>query len=323
MNAAGTQARLVGPGVHASLTDLDGLAGSFHDLSGLADTISATVRSVLADPHFVASLRYSPATAAGVEAHLDAALRGGRGIGSLSAEFAGDAAKLRWSSQAYRDADSAACAQLDGMLAEVERRRLGPGQRPHGQAGPQHSRPPASHQPSHQPSAQHAPAHQPGSRPSSNHHGASAHAPTSNVAAHAQPGTGHVSSARQSILARAKNWSDRGVAYSSGVHLSGYRTDCSGFVSMCWDLPRSLTTASLPSVAHRISAADLQPGDILLNTSPGRGGHAVMFDHWANARHTAYMAYEETPSGCHHHVIPYPYYAGHGHFAPYRLNSLH
>lgn len=319
MTGQGMRAEFDAPGMHARFDELDRLASSLHSLSGDADTISAKVRGVLGDRDFQASMRLSPGTAAAVEAHLDAALGGRHGVGSLSAELAADGARLRWSGQAYRDAESEACTALGGLLADLGLRG-DPAQPPNGQPGTPPSRPPAQgpgrHDPPHQPPAQHRPAQHPPA-----HHQAGHHPPARHPPAHQGSGQ-NVSAARRGILDRARSWSDRNVAYSSGVHLAGYRTDCSGFVSMCWGLPNSLTTASLPSVSHRIAAADLQPGDILLNTSPGRSGHAVMFDHWANSKHTAYMAFEETPRGCHHHVIPYPYYSGHGHFAPYRLNSL-
>lgn len=40
--------------------------------------------------------------------------------------------------------------------------------------------------------------------------------------------------ARTTIISRGQDWVDKHVPYSqSGTH-DGYRTDCSGFVSMCW-----------------------------------------------------------------------------------------
>lgn len=47
----------------------------------------------------------------------------------------------------------------------------------------------------------------------------------------------------------------------------------------------------------------------------------MLFDHWA-AAHGSYQAYELTPAGTRHHVVPYPYFAGHGAFAPYRYDEL-
>lgn len=43
---------------------------------------------------------------------------------------------------------------------------------------------------------------------------------------------------RKDIIARGQVWVDKNVPYSqTGTH-DGYRTDCSGFVSMCWQLPK-------------------------------------------------------------------------------------
>ncbi|MYS79552.1 hypothetical protein [Embleya scabrispora] len=125
------------------------------------------------------------------------------------------------------------------------------------------------------------------------------------------------------IVARAKRWADLRLRYSmSGLH-DGYRTDCSGLVSMAWGLPPpGLTTVTLPEVSHRIAEDDLRPGDILLNTAPGAAGHTLIFAGWADAAHTSYHAYEESASkGAHHGTVPYPYWPGHGTFRPYRLGT--
>jgi hypothetical protein len=87
-------------------------------------------------------------------------------------------------------------------------------------------------------------------------------------------------------------------------------------------LDASLTTVSLPEVSHLISKEALLPGDILLNTRPGRYGHGVIFDRWADSSHSSYLAYEQSPGGTKHRVIPYPYFVGHGSFEPYRLDGL-
>lgn len=41
---------------------------------------------------------------------------------------------------------------------------------------------------------------------------------------------------RSSILARGQVWVDKNVPYNKTY--DGYRSDCSGFVSMCWGLPK-------------------------------------------------------------------------------------
>ncbi|MYW03091.1 hypothetical protein [Streptomyces sp. SID3343] len=125
------------------------------------------------------------------------------------------------------------------------------------------------------------------------------------------------------IVARAKGWADLRVGYSMSKLHDGYRTDCSGLVSMAWGLPPpGLTTATLPQVSHRIERDDLRPGDILLNTAPGAAGHTLIFAGWADAGHSTYHAYEESASkGAHLTTVRYPYWPGHGTFRPYRLDG--
>jgi hypothetical protein len=128
-------------------------------------------------------------------------------------------------------------------------------------------------------------------------------------------------------VVRAQSWVDAHVPYSqSSTHTNRYgtyRQDCSGYVSLAWALPSSYTTATLPGVSFAISQTDLRRGDLLLHLATHKiSGHVVMFDAWADAAHTSYVAYEETPSGgASHHVIPYPYWSGHGSYVPYRRDG--
>ena len=86
---------------------------------------------------------------------------------------------------------------------------------------------------------------------------------------------------RDTVLARGKVWVDKHVPYSQSRYAKvngsriptstpspadvGYRTDCSGFVSMCLGLtragglPKSMDTATLPSVLVTIPKASLMP----------------------------------------------------------------
>ena len=50
------------------------------------------------------------------------------------------------------------------------------------------------------------------------------------------------------------------VPYSQTRYYAGYRTDCSGFVSMCWALPSSYNTRTLYRVSYPITADDLHRG---------------------------------------------------------------
>uniref|UniRef100_UPI003D752058 NlpC/P60 family protein n=1 Tax=Streptomyces sp. WAC 04229 TaxID=2203206 RepID=UPI003D752058 len=129
---------------------------------------------------------------------------------------------------------------------------------------------------------------------------------------------------RSEVIDRAKTWVGIGLDYSwTGSH-GGYRTDCSGYVSMAWRLSSSLTTDTFAGagVIESISKGELKPGDALLNDNSGANGHVVLFEKWANSSHTSYWGYEFTGSGVHHREIPYPYYSGYGTFLPVRNKSV-
>lgn len=129
------------------------------------------------------------------------------------------------------------------------------------------------------------------------------------------------------MIERARSWTAANVGYSGSNYFTNqygtYRTDCSGYISMAWGLPSSLTTVTLPSVSYAISKDALEPGDILNNPLPGTSGHVVLFAGWADAARTQYYAYEESPSGgAHLSQIPYPYWPGYGEFTPRRYVGL-
>ncbi|MDI3403246.1 hypothetical protein [Streptomyces cavernicola] len=121
---------------------------------------------------------------------------------------------------------------------------------------------------------------------------------TGTLGAHTAPG-GKVT--RRQIVARARSWVDQKVPFSSnGLQApfswwsdettgGAYRQDCSGFVSMAWQLPRSLTTRSLGSVAERISFTELKPGDILNSPS-----HVVLFGGWENRAEGTFHYYQQS-----------------------------
>ncbi len=146
------------------------------------------------------------------------------------------------------------------------------------------------------------------------------------------------------ILARARTWTSIKVGYSQGKpyypdNQTGYRPDCSGFVTMAWGLSNQpnggLNTDGLATVSHQISKEELQPGDILLNTRAD--AHVVLFGGWIDANGNItktvtnqYDALEENgdyQDGYGYaveHTIPYPYYSGYypEDYVPMRLNSL-
>ena len=116
----------------------------------------------------------------------------------------------------------------------------------------------------------------------------------------------------------------------------GWRTDCSGFVAMCWDLrdalgrPQSPTTMDYranPSRWYKITKADLKPGDMMLVCAEWGApySHAVLFTGWVDAAKTQYWAVEESSSkrGVVRRMTPYPYWGSAGaYYRPYRYASI-
>jgi len=161
---------------------------------------------------------------------------------------------------------------------------------------------------------------------------------------------------RPEIVPRAKVWTDERVPYSqsryateAGVLVTdtvaavaktkGYRTDCSGFVSMALGLrtasgaPLSLDTASLPGRLVRTTKSALAPGDVILRPKTlkidGKTvpyGHAVIFGGWADSAKTHYWGLHQSSSakGAVRVKIPWGrsgFYSAQG-FSPYRFPRL-
>jgi hypothetical protein len=140
---------------------------------------------------------------------------------------------------------------------------------------------------------------------------------------------------RDVVLARGRVWlntvrvnqktgkSSVGVPYSQGKWAledgseaptssptAGYRTDCSGFVSLCWNLRdsrgRTYSTSTYDMGKNNsslfkltpIKQAELQPGDMLLKSTVwytgSGGGHAIIFAGWSKADMSEYWALEQT-----------------------------
>lgn len=95
---------------------------------------------------------------------------------------------------------------------------------------------------------------------------------------------------RNTVLARGQAWVDSPVHYSQAKRHLGYRTDCSGFVSMSWKTGTSWSTRTFHNVSHRIAVSALRPGDALLK----KGYHIRLFYGWVDAAHTTYVAYESS-----------------------------
>jgi len=109
------------------------------------------------------------------------------------------------------------------------------------------------------------------------------------------------SSARQAVLQRGFTWFDAQVPYSQTSYHDGYRTDCSGFVSMCWQLGTSYTTANFYSGSAQDtllnSYSDLLPGDAVVYRS-GDEGHIVLFAGWLDSSQTNMCVIEEECTNC-------------------------
>ena len=131
---------------------------------------------------------------------------------------------------------------------------------------------------------------------------------------------------RAEIINRARTWVAARVPYSMGAYWGdGYRQDCSGFVSMAWNLAGNEWTGSLDKYGVRIPKEDLQPGDILLfhnPSDPQKGSHVVIFGGWTDYTHTYYIAYEETRPHARRQATPYAYWSHSDRYQAYRYKGL-
>ncbi|GAA1645849.1 hypothetical protein [Catellatospora bangladeshensis] len=120
----------------------------------------------------------------------------------------------------------------------------------------------------------------------------------------AAPGTGLGRPiTRMQILARAAIWHETHVGYSQLKFRKGWRTDCSGYVSMAWDLARNHWTGDLHQVGERIGFDELRPGDMLLyhnRSRPRDGSHVVLFERWVDEPGGDFVMYEQTPPSVKH-----------------------
>lgn len=118
---------------------------------------------------------------------------------------------------------------------------------------------------------------------------------------------------RSQVIARAKTWhphTAQRVPYSQSRTHGGYRTDCSGYASMALALAKpGLNTVGLAksSVSTRIAMSQLKTGDLVIDaTGTNTTRHVVIFEKWANAKHTAYWEYEQRGGyGTDHRVVSY------------------
>lgn len=131
---------------------------------------------------------------------------------------------------------------------------------------------------------------------------------------------------RATIINRAKLWLDAEVPYSMSEYWTdGYRQDCSGYVSMVWNLGSNEWTGSLDKFATKIDKDELLPGDMLLfhnPADPNNGSHVVIFGGWVDSTHTHYVAYEQTRPNTRKLATPYGYWSNATKYVPYRFNGV-
>ncbi|WP_338676954.1 peptidoglycan-binding protein [Streptomyces sp. SCSIO 30461] len=131
---------------------------------------------------------------------------------------------------------------------------------------------------------------------------------------------------RAEIINRAKLWVAAKVPYSMTDFWSdGYRQDCSGYVSMAWNLPGNEWTGSLAQFGVRLDREDLQPGDILLfhNTAdPAKGSHVTIFGGWTDYTHTHYVAYEQAKPHTRKQSTPMAYWSDSDAYVAYRYTGV-
>ncbi|MFE3517208.1 peptidoglycan-binding protein [Streptomyces sp. NPDC059166] len=150
--------------------------------------------------------------------------------------------------------------------------------------------------------------------------------PLNNGGAPGAPGTAQRTTTRTAIIDRAKKWVTAKVPYDMTAYWSdGYRQDCSGYVSMAWNLGTNEWTGSLAGFGTKIARADLQPGDILLFhnlADPAVGSHVTIFGGWADGTHTHYLAYELTSPKARKATTPMAYWTNSSKYVAYRYKGI-
>ncbi|MBK7585001.1 MAG: hypothetical protein IPI67_33025 [Myxococcales bacterium] len=105
-----------------------------------------------------------------------------------------------------------------------------------------------------------------------------------------------VQGGRRTAIERGFAWYDAQIPYSQSKQYDGYRTDCSGFVSMCWELGNSYTTANFVEDTGNWSSLgsfdELTPADAMVYRSGG-SGHIMMFVGWNDAARTEACVLEQ------------------------------
>lgn len=106
---------------------------------------------------------------------------------------------------------------------------------------------------------------------------------------------------RATVIKRAKTWltavNGHQVPYSQSRTFRGYRTDCSGYVSMALKYGKPGTnTVGLASsqFTKKIKMSQLKKGDLIIDANgSSTTRHVVIFEKWTSAAHKSYRAYEQ------------------------------
>ncbi len=114
---------------------------------------------------------------------------------------------------------------------------------------------------------------------------------------------------RTAAMQRVLRWIDLQVPYSMFRTFEGYRTDCSGYTSLAWELPMpGAVTDNFPPYAnytgvHEIDASELLPGDALNRrtraplSSGGFTGHIRVFGGWIDQDQGTFCELEHYSNG--------------------------
>ncbi|WP_433175127.1 hypothetical protein [Actinoallomurus sp. CA-150999] len=165
-----------------------------------------------------------------------------------------------------------------------------------------------------------------------------AHAAPAALHAAAQPAAQDVSAAaapisRRSVILRANTWhphSKNRIPYSQKKYHGGYRTDCSGYVSMALGLskpgPNTVALASR-TYSNRIRRmSGLLKGDLVIDsTGNNNTRHVVIFEKWvrnSKGKIVGYWAYEQRGHyGTDHRILTYGLSKG-SQYHPYRPKNI-
>lgn len=106
---------------------------------------------------------------------------------------------------------------------------------------------------------------------------------------------------RATVIKRARTWltavNGHQVPYSQSKTFRGYRTDCSGYVSMALKYGKPGTnTVGLASsqFTRKIKMSQLKKGDLIIDANgSSTTRHVVIFEKWTSAAHKSYRAYEQ------------------------------